>query len=197
MVDTGDNDVAEEEARRGATAVEPHRGLMQFSTRARAAKAAAASDEVRRFDSEGPIPRAHDDALSNFSTTRRFFFLKYPAIPPCVPHSPPASTAMALNTLPPEIWLLIKDAIPLHLMTAEAFETYARSLKPGGLLLVHISNRHLDLEPVAAAIARRQGWSAALRDYDPPKEQPSGIMYTRSQWIMLSKDSDMYKHSRE
>jgi spermidine synthase len=80
------------------------------------------------------------------------------------------------------------DAIPLHLMTAEAFETYARALKPGGLLLVHISNRHLDLEPVVAAIARRQGWSGAVRDYAPPKEQPSGIMLTRSQWIMLSKD---------
>ena len=80
------------------------------------------------------------------------------------------------------------DAIPLHLMTAQAFATYAKALKPGGLLLVHISNRHLDLEPVVAAIAERQGWSSALRDYDPPKEQPSGIMFTRSQWIMLSKD---------
>ena len=80
------------------------------------------------------------------------------------------------------------DAIPLHLMTAEAFDAYARALKPGGLLLVHISNRHLDLEPVVAAIARRQGWRGAVRDYDPPKEQPPGIMLTRSQWIMLSKD---------
>ena len=80
------------------------------------------------------------------------------------------------------------DAIPMHLMTAEAFETYSRALKPGGLLLVHISNRHLALEPVVAAIAARQGWHARLRDYDPPEEQPSGIMFTRSQWIMLSKD---------
>jgi spermidine synthase len=80
------------------------------------------------------------------------------------------------------------DAIPLHLMTAEAFETYARALKPDGLLLVHISNRHLDLEPVVAAIAERQGWHARLRDYDPPDKQPRGIMLTRSNWIMLSRD---------
>lgn len=80
------------------------------------------------------------------------------------------------------------DAIPLHLMTAEAFETYARALKPGGLLLVHISNRHLDLEPVVAAIAQQQGWHGLVRNYDPPKAQPSGIMYTRSEWIMLSHD---------
>ena len=89
------------------------------------------------------------------------------------------------------------DAIPLHLMTAEAFETYARALKPGGLLLVHISNRHLDLEPVVAAIARRQGWSGAVRDYAPPKEQPSGIMLTRSQWIMLSKDRAAVQRVRD
>ncbi|MFC3713771.1 spermidine synthase [Sphingoaurantiacus capsulatus] len=80
------------------------------------------------------------------------------------------------------------DAIPLHLMTAEAFDAYARSLKPGGLLLVHISNRHLDLEPVVAAIAKKQGWTAVLRDYRSPPEQPSGMMYTRSQWIMLGRD---------
>jgi SAM-dependent methyltransferase len=89
------------------------------------------------------------------------------------------------------------DAIPLHLMTAEAFETYGRALKPGGLLLVHISNRHLDLEPVVAAIARRQGWTAALRDYDPPDEQPRGLMYTRSQWIMLSKDPTAVRRVRD
>lgn len=89
------------------------------------------------------------------------------------------------------------DAIPLHLMTAEAFETYGRALKPGGLLLVHISNRHLDLEPVVAAIARRQGWTAALRDYDPPDEQPRGLMYTRSQWIMLSKDPAAVQRVRD
>jgi len=80
------------------------------------------------------------------------------------------------------------DAIPLHLMTAEAFDTYARALKPGGLLLVHISNRHLDLEPVVAAIARDRGWHGLVRDYDAPDEQPRGLMYTRSLWIMLGKD---------
>jgi len=81
------------------------------------------------------------------------------------------------------------DAIPLHLMTAEAFQTYARALKANGLLLVHISNRHLDLEPVVAAIAKREGWHAATRDYEPEnKQQLRGIMYTRSEWIALSHD---------
>ncbi len=62
----------------------------------------------------GPIPRAHDDVLlKDFSTARRLCPLKYPACPPCIPHSPPATSAMPMNTLPPEIWLLVKDSIPL------------------------------------------------------------------------------------
>ena len=42
------------------------------------------------------------------------------------------------------------DAIPVHLLTREAFEIYLRHMKPGGIIAVHISNRHLDLEPVVA-----------------------------------------------
>ena len=42
------------------------------------------------------------------------------------------------------------DAIPTHLLTAEAFELYFRHLKPEGVLAVHISNRYIDLVPVCA-----------------------------------------------
>ena len=44
------------------------------------------------------------------------------------------------------------DAIPIHLMTREAVGIYLRKLKPNGILSFHISNRHLDLEPVVAAL---------------------------------------------
>src|SRR3546814_3391764 len=39
------------------------------------------------------------------------------------------------------------DSVPMHLLTREAFGVYARALRPRGILLVHISNRYLDLEP--------------------------------------------------
>ena len=45
------------------------------------------------------------------------------------------------------------DAIPLHLLTAEAFELYRRKLAPGGVILMHLSNRYLDLAPMVARIA--------------------------------------------
>ncbi|MDQ3931770.1 MAG: fused MFS/spermidine synthase, partial [Actinomycetota bacterium] len=55
------------------------------------------------------------------------------------------------------------DAIPVHLLTSEAFELYRSKLAPGGLIVVHISNRHLDLKAVVAGIAQRQGLTAAVR----------------------------------
>ena len=49
------------------------------------------------------------------------------------------------------------DAIPAHLLTEEAIAGYRRKLAPGGVLAVHITNRHLDLAPVLAAEAAAAG----------------------------------------
>ena len=54
------------------------------------------------------------------------------------------------------------DAIPVHLLTREAFELYFRHLRPDGLLAVHISNRYLDLGPVVERAAAALG-KATLR----------------------------------
>ena len=44
------------------------------------------------------------------------------------------------------------DAIPLHLLTAEAIDIYLRSMSEDGVLLMHISNNYIRLEPVISAI---------------------------------------------
>ncbi|KQS51775.1 hypothetical protein ASG20_01835 [Sphingomonas sp. Leaf198] len=78
------------------------------------------------------------------------------------------------------------DSVPMHLMTREAFATYGRVLAPGGLLLVHISNRFIDLEPVVAAAAREGGWTAVILRY-----RPSSVLVDRasaSDWVALSRD---------
>ncbi|HEX8393749.1 MAG TPA: fused MFS/spermidine synthase, partial [Longimicrobium sp.] len=54
------------------------------------------------------------------------------------------------------------DAIPVHLLTREALDTYLRRLAPGGILGIHISNRYLDLEPVVAALARERGLASLV-----------------------------------
>ena len=81
------------------------------------------------------------------------------------------------------------DAIPLHLLTKEAIGIYARALKPGGILLIHISNRFFGLEPVLAAEAKARGWTAAIR-MDPG---PAGDEYgdlTGSNWVALTATPD-------
>jgi hypothetical protein len=54
------------------------------------------------------------------------------------------------------------DAIPLHLITREAVEVYFHALARDGIVVVHISNRFVDLEPVVSAIARDLGLAATI-----------------------------------
>jgi hypothetical protein len=46
------------------------------------------------------------------------------------------------------------DAVPVHLLTKQAFEIYTRVLSPSGAIAVNISNRYLNLEPVVVGVAR-------------------------------------------
>ena len=77
------------------------------------------------------------------------------------------------------------DSIPLHLMTREAFATYRRSLSEDGLLLVHISNRFIDLAPMVAAQARAEGWHGIVRTDKRAARQPG---LNESTWIALARD---------
>jgi SAM-dependent methyltransferase len=79
------------------------------------------------------------------------------------------------------------DAVPMHLLTREALGVYRRALAPGGLLLVHISNRYLDLAPVLAAAAQKDGWAAAGFQYEPSIEEVAHNM-SISIWIAMSSD---------
>jgi len=75
------------------------------------------------------------------------------------------------------------DAIPAHLLTVEAVRGYVRRLAPGGLLAVHVSNRHLDLAPVLGAAARELGLVARVRRDGVTEEQASP-----STWVVLARD---------
>ena len=79
------------------------------------------------------------------------------------------------------------DAVPIHLMTAEAFALYGRVVAPGGVVLIHVSNRYLDLEPVVAAIGRSEGWTVRVRRYVPPPGRTGRIYDSASTWIALTR----------
>lgn len=78
------------------------------------------------------------------------------------------------------------DAIPLHLLTDEAMGVYLDVLSPRGLLLIHISNRFIDLEPALAAAARRRGLLAMVRTDDPTGDD----LLTGSVWVLMTRNYD-------
>jgi SAM-dependent methyltransferase len=45
------------------------------------------------------------------------------------------------------------DSIPIHLLTREAFQMYFDRLAPGGVVVIHVTNRYLDIASVVAALA--------------------------------------------
>jgi hypothetical protein len=54
------------------------------------------------------------------------------------------------------------DAIPVHLLTAEALAVYKRHLNPQGVMAFHVSNDFLDLAPIVQQLAVRAGFQAVL-----------------------------------
>jgi hypothetical protein len=81
------------------------------------------------------------------------------------------------------------DAVPLHLLTQEALTLYLSKLKPQGWLLFNITNRHLNLAPVLAALARElqlSAWHQAQEDLTAAQRQ-AGL--APSHWVLMTKGS--------
>jgi spermidine synthase len=68
------------------------------------------------------------------------------------------------------------DAIPVHLLTREAFATYYQHLAENGILAVHVSNRHLNLLPVVRAMATQFDVDMAYVGVEEPL----------SEWVLLA-----------
>jgi hypothetical protein len=79
------------------------------------------------------------------------------------------------------------DAIPVHLLTEEAFATYRRYLSPGGLLVIHISNKFLNLSPVISAAAD-PGWVARVRTTIDAEPSDGDVFFYSSTWAVMSED---------
>ena len=76
------------------------------------------------------------------------------------------------------------DSIPVHLVTLEAFAIYLRHIKPAGSVAVHVSNRHLDLIPVAQNLAEHYGlhWAYIIDTSE------AVAWHSTSFWMLLSRD---------
>jgi hypothetical protein len=76
------------------------------------------------------------------------------------------------------------DAIPVHLLTREAFALYLRHLKPNGILAVHTSNTYLNLPPVVQLLAAEAGCDARLIT----NEDNHRKLIDSSDWVLVTHD---------
>lgn len=85
--------------------------------------------------------------------------------------------------------VLRADAVPVHLITAEGLADVARTLRPGGIVAVHVSNRYYDLEPPVAAGLEAAGLDVVRRAYAPtPAEAEEGASI--SHWLVAGRPGE-------
>lgn len=65
------------------------------------------------------------------------------------------------------------DSVPAHLLTVEAVRGYLDRLKPDGVLVLHLSNRHLELRSPAMAVAEAAGGHAMLQRHEAAEGMPA------------------------
>ncbi len=84
------------------------------------------------------------------------------------------------------------DSIPVHLLTVEAFRTYLDKLSPGGVVLAHISNNHLNLAPAMAAVAHDLGLHAMHRMRTAKDRRPgtNRLIDAQAHMVVLARKPD-------
>jgi hypothetical protein len=83
------------------------------------------------------------------------------------------------------------DAIPVHLLTVEAFRVYFRHLKPGGIVALNTTNRYLDLKPVMAHAAAAFGKIALHYAFVAPPEE---FICFDCDWALIMDRSTLAAH---
>ena len=84
-------------------------------------------------------------------------------------------------------------SIPVHLLTLEALEDCLRVLADGGVLVIHISNRHLDLEPLLGLAATDLGLAGAVRLYKAPHWAEDSALPMMTHLAVLARDASVIR----
>ena len=79
------------------------------------------------------------------------------------------------------------DAIPVHLLTQEAFQIYLKHLSgPQAIIAIHITNTYLDLRPVVLKLAHHFGLHSAWIN-----SPGNGETVSTSSWMLLSQSNTL------
>jgi hypothetical protein len=102
---------------------------------------------------------------------------------------------LALANAPPAAFHAIvvdaygSDAIPVHLLTEEFVELMLSRLLPDGVVAFHVTSRHLDLEPVLAAVAARLRLEAHIQRDELATLAQRRAGKARSDWIVMAREA--------
>jgi SAM-dependent methyltransferase len=88
------------------------------------------------------------------------------------------------------------DAPPAHLLTVEALLEDRRVLRPGGILMIHVSNRYFDLAPALGAAGARLEMTVLERRYSPTPEDAAEAGASPSIWVVATADPAILEELR-
>ena len=115
----------------------------------------------------------------------------------CAPEAPIVlgDARLTLAASPQQFDLIVldafsSDAIPTHLLTREALRGYLAHLAPHGMLLVHISNRHLELAKVVAAVGATEGLTTLVKTDRPTRTSPPTLRAAAMVAVLARSEAD-------
>jgi hypothetical protein len=79
------------------------------------------------------------------------------------------------------------DAIPTHLLTREAVKGYLNHLAGDGVIVMHISNRYMELADTVAAVGAAEGLGAFIKIDDSRRQEDVGDLRVRPGWHQIAK----------
>jgi hypothetical protein len=144
------------------------------------------ADTVHYYEIDPAIVRiARDSGLFHFLSACR------PDVPIML-----GDARLALADAPDGVYDIIyvdafsSDAIPIHLITREAMRLYLAKLAPHGIVVVHVSNRYLELASVVTGIAAANGAAARVNDGSDFEENASEYLYVGTVVAVARDDED-------
>eukprot|EP01036_Dinobryon_divergens_P005217 gene5217-6906_t len=152
-----------------------------------------AADEMKFFEIDPLVDQLSRDP-------QWFTFISDCADGPIEPVLGDARLTMARETAGTYDLLLIdafsSDSVPTHLLTVEAIEGYLKLLKPDGVVILHLSNRNLDITMPAAAAAQRLG-AANLHQLYQESPQAPDMAEASTEALILSPTEEGLAEFRE
>jgi len=134
-------------------------------------------------------------AVVSIARDRKYF--TYLSDAPVTPRVVVGDARIALEDEPAGVFDLLvldafsSDSVPAHLLTREAMRTYMRTLRPGGILAFHLSNRYYSLAGPVGATARDLGLDAASLVSHPDAEAVAKAGATDARWLVAGRPEDI------